>query len=97
MENSPFVDHFWNWVSPWLFHIWFTFGFSPKNPTTRGYKGKAMITPCSKSGQPYKISGCTPKLCLTPPELEKQDYQATAGDSPGWLMEVELVIDGKHM
>lgn len=42
-----------------------------------GYKGKAMITPCSKSGQPYKISGCTPKLCLTPPELEKQDYQVS--------------------
>jgi hypothetical protein len=63
-----------------VFHIVKTFGFSQFSTTTRGYKGKAMITPCSKSGQPYKISGCTPKLCLAPPELEKQDYQATAGD-----------------
>eukprot|EP00435_Cladocopium_sp_Y103_P040665 s182_g11.t1 len=42
-----------------------------------GYKGKAMITACSKSGEPYKISGCTPKMCLAPTALEKQDYEVS--------------------
>eukprot|EP00438_Fugacium_kawagutii_P027130 Skav225193 [mRNA] locus=scaffold3065:129598:142690:+ [translate_table: standard] len=35
-----------------------------------------MITPCTTKGEPYKISGCTPKMCLAPSAVEKQDYQA---------------------
>ena len=81
-------------------------GFSPPFSATKrtlrfdqtGYKGTAMITPCSASGQPYKISGCTPKMCLAPTELEKQDYQATDKPWPWVLGEVllEVIIGRKH-
>ena len=41
-----------------------------------------MISPCTKSGEPYKISGCTPKMCLAPSAVEKQDYHVARLKKP---------------
>jgi len=40
-----------------------------------GYKGKAVIVPCAKKGEPYKLTGCDPIMCLAPSAEEKMDYQ----------------------
>ena len=34
-----------------------------------------MITPCAKKGEPYKLTGCDPIMCLAPSAADKIDYQ----------------------
>ncbi|CAK9066410.1 unnamed protein product, partial [Durusdinium trenchii] len=41
------------------------------------YKGHAIITPCTKKGEPYKIAGCVPEVCTAPSPTEQQDYKIT--------------------
>ena len=40
-----------------------------------------MITPCAKKGEPYKLTGCDPIMCLAPSAADKIDYQVgTVGE-----------------
>ena len=56
-----------------LFHPWILITYH--DISTPGYKGKAVITPCAKNGEPYKLTGCDPIMCLAPSAADKIDYQ----------------------
>lgn len=51
--------------------------FHVRAQCAEGYKGKAVIVPCAKKGEPYKLTGCEPIMCLAPSAEEKIDYQVS--------------------